>query len=316
MSSPWTGYLAAPGRVEDLARELGRVERVHGRLLLAPGPPRPASWAANTWYEPLSIRVDSIGQAVRALRALQRNWALYAHGQHRRAHLIEEQLPGVSARPLRFGDPRPAAPLGSWTLLDAHTLLAAPRCSSAFPHGEPRFVEDREAPPSRAYLKLWEAFTLLDERPQPGQLCLDLGSSPGGWTWVLAQLGCRVISVDKAPLEPRVAALPGVEYRAQSAFALQPDSIEAPDWLCCDIACYPARLLELVRRWLDSGRCRRFVCTVKLQGPAEPLALAELAALPDSRLVHLAHNKHELTWLRLPGLARIQEPPPGAPTVG
>ena len=47
------------------------------------------------------------------------------------------------------------------TLLDANTLLAATRCTSAFPNGEVAFVEDSETPPNRAYLKLWEALTLL-----------------------------------------------------------------------------------------------------------------------------------------------------------
>ena len=76
---------------------------------------------------------------------------------HRRATLIPEQLPKVSAKPLVFGTPAPAAPLGSWTLLDSGTVLAAPYCTSPFPNGEVDFVEDRAGPPSRAYLKLWEA---------------------------------------------------------------------------------------------------------------------------------------------------------------
>jgi 23S rRNA (cytidine2498-2'-O)-methyltransferase len=294
-----TAYLAAPGYEERLARELGEVSATFGELLVAPGPARPVSWARNVWYEPLTIPIESIGAGARALRELQRNWALYPHGPRRRAALIQEKLPHVSARPLRFPEPRPAAPLGSWTLLDAHTLLAAPRCSSAFPNGEVRFVEDREAPPSRAYLKLWEALTLLDERPGPGDVCLDLGSSPGGWTWVLQQLGAEVISVDKAPLDPAVAALPRVDYRRESAFGLEPGSLGRVDWLFCDVACYPERLLALVERWLDSGACSRFVCTVKLQGDAPDEAVLErFAALPCSRLAHLYHNKHELTWMK------------------
>src|SRR5262249_13278786 len=151
--------------------------------------------------------------AARQLRAIQRNWALYSHAFHRRAALIAETLPKVSAKPLRFPDPAPSAPLGSWTLLDPATVLASPRCSSPFPNGEVRFVEDRAAPPSRAYLKLWEAFTLIGTHPAPGELCLDLGSAPGGWDWVLHGLGAPVVSVDKAPLDPRIAALPGIEYR-------------------------------------------------------------------------------------------------------
>ncbi len=56
----------------------------------------------------------------------------------------------------------------------------------------------------------------------PAELCLALGSSPGGWTWVLAKLGARVLILDKAPLAPAVAAMPGVEYRAESAFGFEP----------------------------------------------------------------------------------------------
>ena len=152
---------------------------------------------------------------------------------YRRATLIQEQLPKVSAKPLVFGMPPPTAPLGSWTLLDAETMLVATHCTSAFPNGEIRFVEDRSGPPSRAYLKLWEALTLIGRRPGPGEKCLDLGSSPGGWSWALQQLGAQVVSVDKAPLAPAVARLPGIEHRLDSAFALDPRAIGPVDWLFC-----------------------------------------------------------------------------------
>ena len=295
-----TAYLAPEGYVEDLLAELGpAVSTVLGRLVLARGPPRPAAWVANLWHEPQHIPIRSIGDAAQKLRAIQRNWALYSHAHHRRAALIAERLPKVSAKPLVFGAPAPTAPLGSWTLLDADTVLAAARCSSPFANGEVSFVEDRAAPPSRAYLKLWELFTLTGEKPQPGELCLDLGSSPGGWTWVLQSLGARVISVDKAPLDPRIAALPGVAIRRESAFALEPKKIGGIDWLFSDVVCYPRRLLALVERWLAAGNCHRFVCTLKFQGPTDHETARSFAAIPGSRLLHLHHNKHELTWIRL-----------------
>jgi 23S rRNA (cytidine2498-2'-O)-methyltransferase len=295
-----TAYLAPEGYVEDLLAELGpAVSAVLGRLVLAPGPPHPAAWVANLWHEPQRIPITSIGDAAQKLRAIQRNWALYSHAHHRRAALIAERLPKVSAKPLVFGAPAPTAPLGSWTLLDTDTVLAAPRCSSPFPNGEVSFVEDRAAPPSRAYLKLWELFTLMGEKPRPGELCLDLGSSPGGWTWVLQTLGARVISVDKAPLDPRIAALPGVTMRRESAFALEPEKIGGIDWVFSDVVCYPRRLLALVERWLAAGNCRRFVCTLKFQGPTDHDTARSFAAIPGSRLLHLHQNKHELTWIRL-----------------
>lgn len=293
-------YLAPEGFLAELQHELGAdVRETHGRLVIAAGPPRDVAWAANVWRNPQRLPIASISDAAKQLRAMQRNWAVYSFAHHRRCALIAASLPKVSAQPLRFGDAPPAAQLGSWTLLDEHTLLAAPFCSSPFPHGEARFIEDKSAPPSRAYLKLWEAFTLFGKRPKPGELCLDLGASPGGWSWVLAQLGARVTAVDKAPLDPRVLALPGLARRRSSAFALDPRDAGAIDWLFSDIACYPKRLLALVEKFLAAGTVRNFLCTIKFQGATDFDAQARFAAIPGSRLCHLHANKHELTWVRL-----------------
>lgn len=295
----FTGYLAPDGFLAELQHELGgAVLETHGRLVLAQAGPRDIAWAANVWREPQHLSIVSIGDAAKQLRAIQRNWALYSLGHHRRAALIAEKLPKVSAKPLAFGDPAPGAPLGSWCLLDNETLLASAACSSPFPNGEAGFVEDR-APPSRAYLKLWEAFTLLGRRPQRGETCLDLGASPGGWTYVLAKLGARVIAVDKAPLDPRVLVLPGVEQRNVSAFSLAPQDIGAVDWLFSDVVCYPKRLLTLVEKFLAAGTVRNFLCTIKFQGETDFATQTRFAAIPGSRLMHLHANKHELTWVRL-----------------
>lgn len=295
-----TGYLAPEGFLDSLLEELGsRVAATYGRLVLATAADQPVAWAANTWLAPEEVAIASIGDAAKKLRAIQRNWVLLPFAHHRRAALIAEKLPKVSARPLPFGTPAPTAPLGSWTLIAPDRMLVAARCSSPFPNGEVQFVEDRTAPPSRAYLKLWELFTLLGERPAAGSFCVDLGSSPGGWSWVLQTSGAQVLSVDKAPLDPRVASLPGIAYRNESAFALDPASVGPVDWLFSDVICYPERLLKLVERWLDAGMARRFVCTVKFQGATDFATMRRFAAIPGSRLLHLHHNKHELTWIRL-----------------
>jgi 23S rRNA (cytidine2498-2'-O)-methyltransferase len=267
--------------------------------VLAPGPEKPALWAANVWQKPQRIAVESIGDAAKKLRAIQRNWFLYPFDHHRRAALIAEKLPVVSAKPLVFGARFPTAPLGSWTLIGHDTILASARCSSPFPNGELRFVEDHVTPPSRAYLKLWELFTRLGVHPGPGETCLDLGSCPGGWTWVLQQLGAKVISVDKAPLDPRIAQLPNIKFRQESAFALDPETVGPVDWLFSDIVCYPKRLLTLVNKWLKAGTVRRFACTVKFQGGIDFETINALAAIPGARLLHLCNNKHELTWVKL-----------------
>jgi 23S rRNA (cytidine2498-2'-O)-methyltransferase len=291
-------YLAAPGFEAELEAEIGPVTARYGRLLLAEGPAKPAAWAQNIWHAPELLPVESIKKAAALLRARQRNWAAYGWAHHRRLKLIEGELPHVSAKPLVFGTAAPAAPLGSFTLIDPAQMLVSARCSSLFKNGEVEFVEDKTTPPNRAYLKLWEFFTVSGVRPKPGELCLDLGACPGGWSWVLATLGANVISVDKAPLAPHIAKLPNITYHAGSAFALEPKDHPPVDWLFSDIACYPERLLKLVQRWLEAGKVCNFVCTIKLQGETDHAAVQAFAAIPGSRVQHLWCNKHELTWSR------------------
>jgi 23S rRNA (cytidine2498-2'-O)-methyltransferase len=293
-------YLATEGFERQLAAELAEAEVSvtgrHGLLWLSDQPPVESAWAANVWLDTELIEVESIGAAARELRARQRNWAAYAPFHSGRSGLIVEKLPHVSAKPLQLGDLAPSAALGSFTLLTPNQLLASAACTSPFPHGEPRFIEDRVGPPNRAYLKLWEALAVLRRHPGPGDRCIDLGASPGGWTWSLAQLGAHVLAVDKAPLDPNVDRLANVTWRGESAFGLNPADYQI-DWLCSDVIAYPNRLIPLIRNWIDAGTTRNIVCTIKLQGETDHAAVREAASIPQSRLVHLHHNKHELTFL-------------------
>ena len=92
-----TGYLAPEGFERDLAEELGEVSACYGRLLVSPGPARPAAWAQNVWYEPTRLEIRSIKDGACQLRDFQRNWAVYDFQLHRRAKLIQDHLPHVSA---------------------------------------------------------------------------------------------------------------------------------------------------------------------------------------------------------------------------
>jgi len=275
-----------------------RVVEVRGRLVLASAASQEASWwAANTWLEPQWRRVASIGDGARWLRSMQRNWAFVGDAFHRRAALLTEKLPPLRPRRRDFPFDVPSSPMGGWTLWEHDLMLASARCSSPFAHGEVAFVEHKSGPPSRAYRKVWEALAILGEHPQRGERCVDLGAAPGGWTWALARLGAEVIAVDKADMDPAVASLPNVEVRRESAFGLAPRDLGRVDWLFSDVICYPQRLLDLVQRWLDERMARRFVCTVKFQGADQYEAARGFAAIEGARLIHLHHNKHELTFL-------------------
>lgn len=293
-----TAYLAAEGYEKQLSAELKHVTQRYDRLFVTEGPPQQAFWAQNIWLEPFTAHFESISEAAAILKKIQRNWTLYPFAEHRRATLIQEKLPYISDRPVVFPAEMHKSAMGSWMLLNHNTLLASAKCSSPFKNGQIVFEETREGPPSRAYLKLWEALTLYGQLPQAGQRCLEVGASPGGWTWVLAKLGTEVLSVDRSPLAPEVAAMPGVTFKAGNAFAMTPDTVGEIDWIFSDVACYPEKLLEWVNLWIDSGKCRHFVCTLKFQGEGDYAVAQEFAAIPRSRVVHLGYNKHELTWFK------------------
>jgi len=344
---PGTAWLAAPGFIADLYAELGldpaaaganaslppreRLLRAKnggaaafGDLVYREGPAPEAYWHQNRLSRPFVADFESIKEAADILRGIQRNWAHYPVAAFRRAELIKEKLPYVNLKPKSFPRQVPLAPMGMWSLLDEHTLFASAETSSPFPAGNANFEEDHVNPPSRAYLKLYEALTLADWLhrkagaegaaagqtdagaadapsilPGPESRCVDAGACPGGWTWVLDRLGASVTAIDRSELHPSLMAKGNVKFLKHDAFTLSPADFGPQDWVFSDVICYPPRLLEWVEKWLDSGLCSRFVCTVKMQGEADHETTRRFAAVPGSAVVHLGANKHELTWIKL-----------------
>jgi 23S rRNA (cytidine2498-2'-O)-methyltransferase len=291
-------YHCAPGFMQHLAAELPDAYRVDGELLTVMGPERPAYWVRNVWKKPFTLEFDSIKDAANALRAIQRNWSPYPVKLARRSTLIAEALPKLPGKPKAFPFTLPDAPMGAFTLLDEHTLMASADCASPWPNGELNFAEDKEGPPSRAYRKLWEALITAGAMPGTGQSCVDAGACPGGWTWVLAGLGASVTAIDRSPLDESVMAMPGVRFLKHNAFTLKPEDLGPVDWLFSDVICYPPALFDWVSLWLESGMARNFVCTIKMQGKDWDRATTQrFASVPGSRVAHLWHNKHELTWM-------------------
>ncbi|MEI8095180.1 MAG: SAM-dependent methyltransferase [Spirochaetales bacterium] len=255
-------------------------------------------WHQNLWLEPWEIHFTSISDAATQLRSLGALWAPVQSRNFRKAALIQEKLPRLPTKLRPFPFDLPSGPMGSWTLLDETTLWASPVTTSPFAAGVIPLAENKTEPPSSAYLKLQEALTLYGSHPEEGEVCLDAGSSPGGWSWVLARTGATVHSVDRSPLDPRLGGIPNLHFRAGNAFSLGPKDLPDLDWFFSDVICYPAKLWEWLQPWLELGRVKHFVVTVKMQGKdCDWETLEKFSSVPGSRIVHLYHNKHELTWL-------------------
>lgn len=301
--------LAPDGFRAETERELWhrriRYLRKEENFFLFEGEPQQVRWSQVTWRDVREVAFTSVSDGVKKLRPLARLHD-YLPLQHRgRGKLLHDQLRPFRGKEITFPD-RLVLPegVGAFTLLDDEkTAFFCRDFDRPDPLGVVRFREDKESAPSRAYLKLWEALALRGDWPLPGEETVDLGACPGGWTWVLASLGARVLAVDRAPLDPAVAAMPGVTFRKGDAFQVLPGHLHAAhrggekvDWLFSDVICAPEKLLELVRAWVESGQALRFVCTLKFQGEADPRVVEEFAKL--GRVVHLFHNKHELTFIR------------------
>jgi 23S rRNA (cytidine2498-2'-O)-methyltransferase len=144
---------------------------------------------------------------------------------------------------------------------------------SPFPKGEIPLASDKAAP-SRAFAKLIEAELRMGRPIQAGEVCVDLGASPGSWTYVAAGRGALVTAVDRSPLRKDLMANGNVRFRQADAFQYQPSS--PVDWLLCDVIATPAQSAGLLLDWLGKRWCRHFIVTLKMRENSGMEVLHEL----------------------------------------
>jgi 23S rRNA (cytidine2498-2'-O)-methyltransferase len=193
--------------------------------------------------------------------------------------------------------------------LGGDALIAAradPGDSAPWPLGIPRLKMHADAP-SRSALKLEEALlTLLDDRERArmlraGMRAADLGAAPGGWTWVLARQGLRVIAIDNGPLRQNVMDTGLVEHLRADGFAWQPS--RPLDWMVCDMVEQPRRVAARMAEWFANGWCERAIFNLKLPMKKRwletRLCLDQFAADAGKPLVlrarQLYHDREEIT---------------------
>lgn len=292
-----TIYISKPEYQEELCAELGDVSAIAGNLIFSSFKKINPCFGQDIWFDPQIVKFESISEAVKILRNANKFWFLNPLENVRRSRLIESELRKLPSLERDFPIEEEIPLIGCFSLLDKNTLAFSSKRLKKWPMGYCYFKEDKHNPPNRAYLKLWEALTLLGQLPKPGETVLDLGASPGGWTYVMQSLGAHVIAVDKAPLDEHIARLPNITFLKKSAFALNPEDFDKKvDWLLCDVACYPDRLYDLVNQWISAGKTKRMICTIKLQGKTDLDVIRKFQQIPKSHVTHLFYNKHEATF--------------------
>lgn len=287
---------------KQLIEELSKPTERFGDLLIYKNQNKKALWAKNIWKDAEIIKIDSIGDAARKLRSLGKVWVPYFHDNIRRATLIQEKLNKVPSKRLNFLEKVPKTPLAHWTLVDRDHILMSANCSSFRANGDWEFNEDKLNPPSRAYLKLWDLFTRMQFHPSKQETCLELGASPGGWTWVLSKLAGKVITYDRAPLADNIAKQKNIKHHIGDAFLVTPETHPEVDWVFSDLICTPEKLYNWLLPWLKDTKPRKFCLTIKLKGDGNTEWIQKFQSLPEAQVIHLYHNKHELTFLNIPSL--------------
>lgn len=297
----------------DPEPDMLRVPLVFARQLL-PWATAEAAASVNAWSQRLAERLLAGLPDAAPWRLLIAPHYGAAHAGRHRAELIRQTTLDLLRRRRRHllrhlattTDPfTPEDSLGQLLLTSPETgflsLAPAPRPFqlrgrlSPFPKGDLPVASDKSAP-CRAFAKLLEAEQRLGRRIDASDSCVDLGASPGSWTYVALARGARVTAVDRAPLREDLHAHPRLHFHRGDAFGFIPS--RPVDWLLCDVIAAPERTLELLHHWLERRLCRQFIVTIKFKGTDDYPRLDDLkgtlaANCDDFLLTRLCANKNE-----------------------
>lgn len=323
--------LAASDCAPFLAQEWPGATRADGDWLVAPDLPSPPFLAFARQFLPQARQVQAasinawagqIAEEVISVLPDDRPWRLHIWprygegraGEHRCALIREGVMERLKKRRrvlLRVLEDSTASFTPQTSLVQV--VLTAPDAGffsvspapqpqalraivSTFPAGEVPVAEDKAAP-ARAFAKLVEAELRLGLAIERGQTCVDLGASPGSWSYVALRRGAFVTAVDRSPLRDDLMRNPRLRFHQGDAFKFKPET--PVDWLVCDVIAAPQRSIDLLLEWLRARLMRRFVVTIKFKGADEYALLDQLkreapALCADFRLSRLCANKNEV----------------------
>lgn len=185
-----------------------------------------------------------------------------------------------------------------------------PTKNSPHPMGIHRLKFPASAP-SRSTLKLEEAFHFFipqeewEERLASGLRAVDLGASPGGWTYQLANKSMMIDAVDNGEMAQSIMDTGQVRHHKVDGFKFKP--LHGNNyWLVCDMIEKPDRVTDLMINWLVNGWCREAIFNLKLpmkkryetvkqclEKLNESLATNGINAIINAK--QLYHNREEVT---------------------
>lgn len=191
-----------------------------------------------------------------------------------------------------------------------YVALSYSENNSPLENGIMRLKFPNEAP-SRSTLKLEEAFLQFipkqewDQRLSGGMRAVDLGASPGGWTYQLVKRSMMVTAIDNGPMAESLMETGQVRHLMVDGFKFEPHKNNVY-WLVCDMIEQPQRVAERIGDWLVNGWCQETIFNLKLPMKKRYETVSEILQQLEQRLIdagikyrlqakHLYHDREEVT---------------------
>lgn len=127
-------------------------------------------------------------------------------------------------------------------------------------------LKPRHEPISRAYFKAAEAITWSGFDFRPGDLCVEVGSAPGGACGRLLELEMRVLGIDPAEMDPRIDRHPNFRHLRARAGDLKRAEFRGAKWMLVDSNVKPDKTLTTVENIVThrASDFRGLLLTMKL----------------------------------------------------
>jgi 23S rRNA (cytidine2498-2'-O)-methyltransferase len=165
---------------------------------------------------------------------------------------------------------------------------------------------------SRAYLKMDEALAWSGLPVERGDVCVEIGSAPGGASQALLNRGLHVIGIDPADMDPRVVSHPHFEHWKKRGADVRRREFRKVRWLTADMNVAPRYTLDTVEAIVTHREVHieGLLLTLKLMDGAPALAVPEYLERVRSwgysqvaaRQLH--HNRHDFCLAATTGRVR------------
>ncbi|MFN5320227.1 MAG: SAM-dependent methyltransferase [Planctomycetota bacterium] len=198
-------------------------------------------------FEPFpTVLAEEVGQQLLAVLNTDRSTPLELN-----------RVAGVGQRVLDVILVQPNEWLVGW-----HTADSIPQ---RWPGGVPP-LDPPEEMVSRAWLKLAEALEWGRIKMGPEDVCVEIGSSPGGAAQLLLDRGATVIAVDPADLDETIAEHPNLTHLKKRGKHVRKAELAEARWLLVDVNVAPNYTLDTAEEIVTSAKTniRGLILTMKL----------------------------------------------------